>query len=195
MVKVGITGGIGSGKSIVCRIFSMIGIPVYYADDRAKYLMNYHSGVKELLISRFGSELFSQGTLNRPMLAGIIFNDKTALNFVNSIVHPAVLNDYLEWIRNLPTCDYCIKEAALLFESGSNKELDYMITVVCPEKIRIERVMQRDNVSYEKVYERVRNQWNDEEKVKYSHFVIYNDNQNSLIEQVLQIQKKILKQE
>jgi dephospho-CoA kinase len=195
MVKVGITGGIGSGKSIVCRMFSMMGIPVYYADDRAKFLMNYHNGVKDLLKSRFGKELYSQDTLNRSMLANIIFNDTTALNFVNSIVHPAVHIDYLEWIKNLSPCDYCIEEAALLFESGLNKELDFVITVVCPEKIRIERVMQRDKATYDKVYERIRNQWDDEEKVKFSKYIIYNDNQNSLIEQVLQIHKKILKQE
>jgi dephospho-CoA kinase len=193
MVKIGITGGIGSGKSLICRIFSMMGTPVYYADERAKYLMNYHIEVKQALIHKFGTAIYERGTLNRPLLAQIIFNDKNALDYVNSIVHPAVGNDFIEWTQNLPEGNYCLHEAALLFESGLYTGFDCIITVVCPEEIRIQRVMNRDNTNYEKVYERVRNQWSDEEKMKRSDYIIYNNNKMSIIEQILQIHDNILK--
>lgn len=190
MIKVGITGGIGSGKSVVCSLFSSIGIPVYDSDSRAKKLMNENELIKEVLIGYFGSEIYIEGNLNRPLLAQKIFNNRIALEFVNSIVHPAVRNDFLHWAerQNAP---YVIEETALLFESGAYKILDKIITVTSPEELRIQRVIERDHTTRENVLQRIRNQLPETEKVARSDFVIINDHQHSLIEQVNNIHKKI----
>jgi dephospho-CoA kinase len=192
MVKVGITGGIGSGKSLVCKIFSLLGVPVYYADERAKYILNNNTEVIKNLTARFGPNLYLNGELNRAFLANIIFNNKEAITFVNSIVHPAVGFDFVDWTKTLKDTFYCLEEAALLFESGSYKQFDIVITVVSPELIRVKRVMERDKVQRDDVISRMRNQWDDIKKIELSDFVIDNDITNSLIEQVLEIHNKIL---
>lgn len=190
MIKVGITGGIGSGKSIVCAIFAGIGIPVYDSDSRAKQLMNKNETIKQSLIGYFGDEIYAKGMLNRPLLAQRIFNNKPALEFVNSIVHPAVRNDFLQWAscQNAP---YVIEEAALLFESEAYQLLDKIITVSCPEELRIQRVIERDKTTRENVLQRIKNQLPESEKVNRSDFVIINDDQHSLIEQVNNIHIKL----
>ncbi len=192
MIKVGITGGIGSGKSLVCDIFRKLGIQVYVADDRAKTLMNSDHQIKGKLISKFGESLYKKDLLNRGLLAGIIFEDKVALDFVNSIVHPAVAVDFEEWCNLWKADSYVIEEAALLFESGAFKQMDKMITVYAPDDLRIKRVVQRDNASIEQVRQRMSHQMNDEEKVKLSDYVIYNDDNHSILEQVLNFHNYIL---
>lgn len=190
MIKVGVTGGIGSGKSIVCAMFSSLGVPVYDSDTRAKKLMNENETIKQALTGYFGNDVYADGSLNRPFLAQKIFNNKPALDFVNSIVHPEVRNDFLQWAerQNAP---YVIEEAALLFESGAYKLLNVVITVTCPEEIRIQRVIERDKTTRDNVLQRIKNQMPESEKVAKSDFVIINDDQHSLIEQVNNIHNKI----
>lgn len=185
MIKVGITGGIGSGKSIVCEIFSRLGIPVYNADMRAKYLMQNSSRIRQQLTEKFGPDVFKNNLLNRKFLAEIIFNDQEALTFVNSIVHPEVAFDFEHWSRNYTKLSYTIEEAALLFESGAFQKMDKIITVYAPISIRLKRVMDRDKVTREQVISRMENQMTEEEKINRSHYIIYNDEKNSVLDQVL----------
>ena len=193
ILKVGITGGIGSGKTTVCKIFETLGIPVYYADYRAKWLMNNNekliSGVKKL----FGEKSYTEdGNLNRKYIASIVFKDKSKLAKLNYLVHPAVGIDGLEWHNGQKNVPYTLKEAALFFENGSYKSLDKTITIFAPKEVRIERVMERDSVKREAVEARIDKQMPDEEKVKLADFVIYNDGEQSLIKQVLNIHKQLL---
>lgn len=190
MIKVGITGGIGSGKSKVCEMFSSLGIPVYDSDTRAKKLMNENETIKHSLTGYFGNDVYADGSLNRLFLAQKIFNNKPALDFVNSIVHPAVRNDFLQWAEH-QNAPYVIEEAALLFESAAYKLLDIVITVTCPEEIRIQRVIERDKTTRENVLQRIKNQMTEDEKVSKSDYVIINDDRHSLIEQVNNIHNKI----
>lgn len=187
MVRVGITGGIGSGKSLVCKVFECLGIPVYYADTRAKEIMNEDCSIITALECQFGKSVYKNGILDKKLLAQIIFTDKSAVEFVNSLVHPAVEKDFMRWSAYHKKSEYCIQEAALLFESGIYKKLDHIITVVCPIEERVKRVIKRDGVSSDQVLARINNQWNDEQKIKLSDFLIYNDNKNSLLNQILKL--------
>jgi len=187
MTKVGITGGIGSGKSIVCEIFNRLGISIYNADNRAKWLMNNNVVLKQQLIARWGNQLYKNNQLDRSFLAGIIFANKEAIEFVNSVVHPAVNVDFKEWFSLHSNEAYVIKEAALLFESNTYREMDVIVTVYSPENLRIERVLKRDNISKPQVINRMNNQLSDEEKVKRSDYIIFNNEQQSLLEQVLNL--------
>ena len=175
MMKVGITGGIGSGKTHVCRLFEQLGVPVYNADERAKHLMNSDAEVKSLLIDAFGEEVFSNGQLNKEFLAQLVFNQPDQLKKLNAIVHPAVARDAQAWHEKHSNYPYTIKEAALLFETGSYKDLDKTILVHADEDERILRVMQRDHVSKEKVEARIKNQWPDIDKMTKADFIINND--------------------
>ncbi len=190
MIKVGITGGIGSGKSLVCAIFKHMGIPVYDSDSRAKALMNECEEITNALTGYFGNEVYLEGMLNRPFLAQKIFNNKAALDFVNSIVHPAVRKDFIQWAAHQESA-YVIEEAALLFESKAYKLLDVVITVTCPEELRIQRVIERDKTSRENVIQRIKNQLPEDEKILKSDYVIINDDQHSLIEQINNTHNKI----
>ena len=192
MIKVGITGGIGSGKSIACEVFSRIGVPVYNADNRAKWLMNNNITLKQQLIARWGNQVYKNNQLDRSFLAGIIFEDKDAIEFVNSLVHPAVRNDFQEWCSLHPDEAYVIQEAALLFESNAYNDMDVMVTVFSTEKVRIDRVCKRDQVTREQVIQRMNNQLPDEEKVKRSDFVVYNNEDQSLLEQTLKLHSLLI---
>jgi dephospho-CoA kinase len=192
MMKIGITGGIGSGKTAVCNIFRGLGIPVYDADTHAKILMSENHAVKLALIDYFGNEVYKNGALNKPFLAQIIFTNKAALEFVNNIVHPVVGNDFAQWSELQKNVPYIIQEAALLFESNLYKALDYIITVTCPEELRIQRVIERDKTTRENVLQRMQHQLPDNEKVRKSDFVVMNDNRESLIEQVHKIHLQII---
>lgn len=192
MKKVGITGGIGSGKSIVCSIFEKIGIPVFVADTCAKNIMQYHPEIRKLLIDRFGNNVFLNKELNRPYLAQIIFNNFEAISFVNSIIHPVVEKEFEKWCLQYNYLPYVIEEAALLFENGMYKKLDVLITVFAPEALRIQRVLNRDLITSEQVLERIKNQMPDNEKIKLADFVIHNNEQQSVIEQVLNIHQNLL---
>lgn len=191
MLKVGITGGIGSGKTTVCRIFETLGIPVYYADDRAKWLMIHSAEVKEKIIRLFGEEAYKNGSLNREFIAGIVFKAPEKLQQLNQIVHPAVKKDGQEWHLSQKGVPYTLKEAALIFESGSFKDLDKVITVFAPKEVRIQRILARDQTTREAVEARMDNQMPEEEKIARADFVIYNDGQHSLIKQVYAIHEQL----
>lgn len=194
MLKVGITGGIGSGKTTVCKIFEVLGIPVFYADPEAKNIMIKDevliAGIKET----FGEEsYFSDGTLNNKHLAGIVFNNEAELKKLNALVHPAVFRGFDNWEKQIPSnTSYTLKEAALLFESGSYKMCDINILVTAPPEVKIARVMQRDGISEEQVKARMDKQLTDEEKMRLADYLIINDEKNSLIEQVLGLHKQFL---
>jgi dephospho-CoA kinase len=191
MIKVAVTGGIGSGKSVVCEVFEKIGIPVFYADSSAKELMNSDNNIKEYLISNFGSTIFDEdGKLFRGKFAEIIFNNKTSLLKVNEIVHPAVRKVFEEWAKK-QTTPYLIEETAILFESGLAHLFDKIIYVTAPLELRIERVMKRDKTTREKVQERMKNQENDEKKIEKSDFIIVNDDKEMILPQIINIHSKL----
>lgn len=192
MIKIGITGGIGSGKSTVSQIFSVLGIPVYIADKESKRLTNTSPIIKEKLIDLFGEILYPNNELNKALLASHIFNDRQKLEQVNNIIHPEVEKDFRQW-ADVQKEIYPIiaKEAAILFESGFNRFVDKVIMVYTPLEMRIERTMVRDKITREKVLERIANQMPDEEKVKLADFVILNDGSSSLIQQTLNILKRL----
>ena len=192
-LKIGITGGIGSGKTTVCHIFETLGIPVYYADDRAKALMiedvNLIKGIKNL----FGeAAYFDDGSLNRKHISEISFSNPLILNELNALVHPAVHADGEHWHDAQTDAPYTLKEAALHFESGGFRLMDKMICVVAPREVRIERVLLRGGLSRAEIEARMSKQLSDEEKIKQSDFVIYNDTQTGLIQQVLAIHKTLV---
>jgi len=192
MLKVGITGGIGSGKTTVCQIFETLGIPVYYADDRAKAIMVENEQVIRQIKTLFGAEAYlPDGSLNRAHIANIAFNDQEKLSQLNAIVHPAVFADGDQWHQQQTNVPYTLKEAALLFESGSYQQMDKMITVFAPEELRIQRVVKRDATSEEQVRQRIAKQMSDEEKMKLADYVIHNDGQQALLPQVLQLHQKL----
>ncbi|MFT4969308.1 MAG: dephospho-CoA kinase [Chitinophagales bacterium] len=187
MIKVGITGGIGSGKTHICQLFEQLGVPVYNADERAKYLMNNDSSVKAQLIDTFGEEVCNDEGLNREFLSQLVFKDKALLNKLNSIVHPAVAKDANIWHSQHTDKPYTIKEAALLFETGSYQELDKTILIHADEDERILRVMKRDKVSKEKVLSRIQNQLPDIDKMVHADFIINNDGKREMDKLVMKI--------
>ena len=191
MFKIGITGGIGSGKTAVCMVFETLGIPVYHADTRAKQLMNTDLELKATLKGYFGDGIYSIETLDRRQLANIIFNDPVALEKVNSWVHPVVARDFENWCT-MQTSPYLIEEAAIIFESGMAQRFDKVILVTAPEYLRIERVCARDQISPELVRKRMDNQWSDEKKIPLADYIIYNDNEHLITPQVMEIHSKIL---
>ena len=192
-LKVGITGGIGSGKSVVAKIFSILGIPIYYADDRAKWLMIQDQELSEQIKKEFGVESYlPDGSINRSFLAKTVFADPEKVKKINSVVHPAVGNDFLKWAE-LQTTPYVLKEAALIFETGGKKSLDYVINVSSPLKIRVARTLMRDpHRSEEQVNQIINQQMPDEEKNELADFVIKNTDNKLLIPQVLSIHEKLM---
>jgi dephospho-CoA kinase len=192
MLTIGLTGGIGSGKTTVSKLFSLLGIPCYSSDITAKNIVENNADVVEEIKKTFGSHLYKGAKLNREELADIVFKDKIELSKLNAIVHPAVFKDFEKWKDKNQHAEYVLKEAAILFESGSYKDCDYIVTIVAPLEHRIEMIMKRDNISREKVLERVNNQWSDEEKIKHSAFVIHNNNKELLIPQILSIHEDII---
>ncbi len=193
MLKVGITGGIGSGKTTVCKVFETLGIPVYYADDRAKALMVEHPDIINAIKKNFGqAAYFENGELNRNYLSKIVFNNKNKLETLNSIVHPVVYMDGEEWHQKQANVPYTIKEAALHFESGGYRLMDKMITVFAPRELRLARVTKRDNVSPEMVEARMDKQMPENEKIEKADFVIYNDGQKMLIPQIHKIHQELI---
>ena len=192
MLRVGVTGGIGSGKTMVCSIFSTLGIPVYNSDIRAKQIMTEHATVVEKLKFAFGSSVYTEeGTLNRKYLSDIVFNNKSKLETLNQIVHPAVYEDLIQWYAAHLDKSYVVQESALVFETGSYKLLDKTILVTADEDIRIARVMKRDHVSKEEVMVRIANQIPDSRKIELADYVIYNNEKESLIEQVMNIDTEL----
>ncbi|HSZ86685.1 MAG TPA: dephospho-CoA kinase [Puia sp.] len=191
MLRIGLTGGIGSGKSTVAKIFEVLGIPVYYADDAAKNIMNDDDELKQQIIKHFGDRSYINNKLDRKYISEKVFDNKENLSLLNSLVHPKTIRDAENWMKN-QTSVYAIKEAALIFESGSEKFLDYVIGVSSPENIRIERTMKRDNISEEEVNNRIKNQMNEEKKMSLCNFVVTNDEQQPLLSQVIALHKQLL---
>ncbi len=189
MTKViGLTGGIGSGKTTIANYFKEMGVPVYIADDGAKAVMQ-STGIIEEIRNEFGENLFENNILNRAKLAEIVFKDADKLAKLNSIVHPAVKKDFEKWLLEHKKYSYIIYEAAILFESGRYKECDVIITVTAPEEIRINRVLKRDNTTRSQVLNRMQMQWKDEDRISRSNFVINNVNLKIAKEEVVKILK------
>lgn len=192
MLRIGITGGIGSGKTTVCAIFSTLGIPIYNSDERAKKIMVENQSVVNKLKAQFGSTIyFEDGSINRVLLSQIVFNDKEQLTKLNEIVHPVVFEDMIKWYAENQNYKYVLQEAAIMYESGSYKMLDKTILVYADQEIRIERVMKRDKVDRIAVLARMDKQMPESEKLKLADFVIYN-NGESLIDQVMKLHHTIL---
>jgi dephospho-CoA kinase len=190
---IGLTGGIGSGKSTVAHVFETLGIPVYYADDAAKRIMNTDESLKAAICQAFGDEVYLNGQLNRSHLAALVFSDPKQLNLLNSLVHPLTLADAALWMSQ-QTTPYAIKEAALLFESDAWKSVDKIIGVTAPEDLRIQRTMQRDGSTAADVKARMEQQMNVDEKMSRCHFIIHNDEKQLLIPQVLAVHEALLAQ-
>lgn len=191
MLKIGITGGIGSGKSTIARVFEVLGIPVYYADAAARRLMDENPEIRQALEFHFGPESFTATGLNRKYIAGVVFNNPQKLELLNTITHPATIRDAEVWMRQ-QQAPYAIKEAALLFESGSAGALDFIIGVFAPRALRIRRVQERDAISTQEVTARMERQIEESIKMKLCDFVIYNDDQQMVIPQVLRLHQQLL---
>ena len=191
MIRVGLTGGIGSGKSTVAQIFELLGIPVYYADVEAKRLMNEDKELRLEIIKAFGKEAYSNDILDRKLIASIVFSDPGSLNKLNAIVHPATKKDGEAWMKKQATL-YAIHEAALIFEAKVNERLDYVIGVSSPSDLRMKRAMQRDHVTHEEILKRMSKQLDEETKMKKCDFVITNDEEQMLIPQVLALHEKLI---
>ena len=191
MLKIGLTGGIGSGKSTVARLFEKLGIPVYYADVEAKRLMNSSPEIKQNIMAVFGREAYIDNTLNRKYIASVVFDNKEKLSRLNEIVHPATIRDSEAWMQRQQTV-YAIKEAALIFESHVDQYLDYVIGVSAPLALRTRRIMVRDAITEEAVDSRMQNQLDEEEKMRRCHFVLLNDESRLLMPQVLVLHEKLL---
>lgn len=189
MLRVGITGGIGSGKSTVTRIFEVLGIPVYDADRVAKQLMESDPVLRQGLMDAFGASIFVDGKLQRAQLASMVFGDEGQLNRLNQLVHPVTLAHAAQWMKR-QDAPYVVKEAALIFESGAQADLDLVIGVYAPQALRIQRVMKRDGVTRESVLARMSKQLDESVKMKLCDVVIHNDEQSSLIEQVMDLHQK-----
>lgn len=193
MLKIGITGGIGSGKTTVCRIFELLGVPVFYADDVAKQVMTADEILVEGIREAFGAASYSEtGALNRKHLADLVFNDSAELEKLNALVHPAVFRAFDQWAASVAGAPYLLKEAALMFESGSYKMCDYNVLVSAPEDLRIRRVTRRNGISPEAVRQRMDKQFSEEKKRTMADFMITNDERSMLIPQVLQLHQHFL---
>jgi dephospho-CoA kinase len=192
-LRIGITGGMGAGKSTICKIFNQLGVSIYDADSRAKWIMSNNAELKKSIIDSFGWDAYTRkDELNREYLAKVIFNNEEKLEMLNNLVHPAVKNDYEQWALEHRDEPYSLKEAALLFESLSYKSLHKVIVVTSPIETRIERILKRDHVKREDILKRIQNQSTDRERMNMADWVISNDGVRSLIEQTVAIHKEIL---
>lgn len=190
MIIAGITGGIGSGKSTVCSVFEILGVPVYYADDESKKLFQ-DPVISDFILDKFGKTILSDGKIDRKLLGSIVFNDPEKLAVLNEIMHPAVKNNFNKWCEFHSDSAYVLKEAAILFESESYKGVQKIITVTAPVDMRIARVVKRDQVSREDVLKRIASQMSDEEKIKRSDFVLVNDEKELIIPEIIKIHQQL----
>jgi len=189
MLKVGVTGGIGSGKSLVCQVFSTLGIPVFNADDAARYLMDNDADLQSSISKLLGNDVFINGKPDRVKIAAIVFKEPAKLQQLNALVHPATISYAREWIEK-QSAPYIIKEAAILFESGSYKDLDIIIDVYAPAELRIARAMQRSGISREQVLTIMSRQMDEDEKMKRCNYVITNDEVTAVLPQVLKLHEE-----
>ena len=189
---IGLTGGIGSGKTTVANMFTALGVPVYIADDEAKVLMQSSEKIKSKIIELFGEKAYLKNSLNRSYIAQIVFKDKEKLNALNAIIHPEVSAHFNTWV-SLQSHPYVVKEVAILFEIDAQNQFDFILTITAPQQTRIDRVMLRDNKTYDEVLSIIQNQWSDSKKIEKSDFVIYNEDINQTKNEVIKINKIILK--
>ena len=193
MLKIGITGGIGSGKTTVCKVFEVLGIPVFYADNVAKSIMHTDVLLKQDIIKTFGEKSYSgNGELNRHYISTIVFNNEPELEKLNALVHPAVFRAFDVWVSDQKTVPYVLKEAALLFESDSHKMCDRTVLVKSPEKTKIQRIMKRDGITAEQIKLRMDRQFGDEQKEKLADHILLNDEHHLLIPQILSLHQYFL---
>lgn len=194
MLKIGITGGIGVGKTIVCRMFAQLGIPVYDSDSRAKWLMHQNQVLKAELKETFGANTYNaEGELNRQYLGGVVFNNPERLKLLNELVHPHVKTDFINWSNSFPQAPYVIKEAALMYESEAWRQMNQIITVFAPLPVRIKRILRRDTHRTAADVEAIINkQLQEEEKMARAEHIIYNDDQQLLIPQVLKLHNQFV---
>ncbi len=193
MLKIGLTGGIGSGKSYISRIFQELGVPVYDADTEARRLMEEDIDLKEKISELFGEHAYQGNYLNRSYISEYVFTDKELLAKLNALVHPVVHEDFIKWANSKPEdIKYVIKEAAILIESGGYMQMDLNILVTADQETRIERVMERDAVSSEKVKDRMRNQASDDEKKKYADIIISNEKNSMILQQIVDLHQKLI---
>jgi len=190
-LKLGVTGGIGSGKTSVCRVFNVLGIPVFSTDPEARKIMDSDKSIMQSINSITGKDMYLSGSLDRTMLAALIFNDRSLLEKINSLVHPVVFDHFKKWVLD-QTAPYLIIEAAILFESGGSKLVDRIATVVAAKEERVERIINRNRLTREQVLERMRNQLDDETRIKLSDYVIYNSENDMIIPAILKIHTDIL---
>jgi dephospho-CoA kinase len=193
MLKVGLTGGIGSGKSLVSEVFKRIGIPVFNADQESKSIVNTDEEVIRSLKEEFGNSIYNHDGIDRKKLAAIIFNNQDALLKVNQIIHPKVRAYFFEWTKSFENKPYVIEEAAILFESKANIEMDFTINVHADELVRVKRVIERDKVSKGIVESRISNQLTNEERITLADFTIHNNGDEMILPQILKIHSEILK--
>ena len=192
MYRVGVTGGIGSGKTLVCSVLKKLGAAVYHADDQARRLMNSDTVLKSGIVALFGKEAYRDECLDRAYLANLVFGNSELLSQLNELVHPVVRQDFDRWAQKQRGSLYVVEEAAILFESGASQEMDLSVLVTAPEEVRISRVMERDGVSREKVISRMKNQMEESEKMKLAGYLIYNDGEKMLLPQVVELHNKVL---
>jgi dephospho-CoA kinase len=195
MLKVGITGGIGTGKSIVCNLFAVLGVPIYNADMQAKALVIANQNLKNAIIAAFGTAAYlPNGEYNRKLISEIVFNDSQALATLNKIIHPYVFQDFDDWCAIQQHEAYIVKEAALMIESGSHLQNDYTILVIAPLAQRLKNIAKRDGLLPAQIDKIIANQLPESEKVPFADFIIQNDESHSLIEQVLAIHHQLINQ-
>jgi len=192
MKRIGLTGNIGSGKSLVSEIFKVLEVPVFNADIEAKKILDAQHIISQL-VNIFGEEIVKDNCVDRTILASAVFNNPAQLQKLNNIIHPEVRNHFINWSAGMSDCKYVIYEAAIIFESGFYTQLERTILVTAPKEIRIERVMKRDKATRAQVEARVKNQWTEESKRKFANYIISNNGQEMLLPQVLEIHTQIVK--
>lgn len=192
MLKLGVTGGIGSGKTTVCKIFEQFNVPVYYADDRAKWLINHNPILRQEIIQHFGELSFIEGKYNRAYISNIVFKDKDQLNLLNQLIHPHVFDDWNKFCLTHSEKQLIIKEAAIMLETESKKTVDKIALVYSPKELRIERIKERDRLDENQILKRMDMQMSDEDKMQLADYIIYNDLQHSLIDQVNNLYHKLV---
>ena len=192
MFKVGITGNIGSGKTLICKIFETLGTSVYYADDRAKHLMNHHPQLRQLLIENFGEIVFDNGVLNKSLLSKAVYNFPEKLQLLNSLVHPIVIQDGVEWMEAHQSEAYIIKEAAIMFESNTNKLMDYIVGIRAEKLLRMKRIQQRSGLSEAAIEKIMATQMEESKKMDLCNYVISNNEDSLVLPIVLQLHETFL---
>jgi len=193
MLKVGITGGIGSGKSTICNVLKNLGVPIFSSDDVGKQLLNNDDNLKRLIKKTFDSDMFtSTGSLDRERMAKLVFNNPDELKKLNELVHPRVKAEFDSWCKKNEKRPYVVKEAAILFETGQHKELDKMVTVFCPKEERIQRILKRDDTTQGSIEKRMIHQFSDAERNALADYIILNDGKEDLLPQVMELHELLL---